>query len=200
MEKTTRRHLLKAAAVGGVTVTGLGTMLGAEQKPGKDDEHSGHRNRGDHDRRKNHTVSFGNWTPSTASPLDRRGADPNPRNRNGHFLIPSPVRVHEGDTVSFIISGFHNLIVYGPDWQPSDIDRTKLIVSPPATFPPLVDDPNHRVYRGLDPRTNPANQDRVEVVAFEEKGRFLVICGVLPHFFDATLGDFAMFGYVDVNG
>lgn len=202
MEKTTRRNLLKAAAIGSVTATGLSAALGAEPKPGSGGEHAGHANNDERDRRRdqNHTVSFGNWTPSTAVPLDRMGADPNPRTRNGHFLIPSPIRVHEGDTVSFVISGFHNLLVYGPDWRPSDIDRTLLLVSPPMTFPPLINDPNHRVYRGLDPRANPANQDRVEVVAFNEQGKYLVMCGVLPHFFDATLGDFVMFGYVLVNG
>jgi hypothetical protein len=200
MQRTTRRNLLKAAAIGSVTVTGLGAALGAEPQPDSSSEHAGHQNNGDHDRRKNHTVSFGNWTPSIASPLDRMGADPNPRSRNGHFLIPDPIRIHAGDTVSFVISGFHNLVVYGPDWQPSDIDRTILLTSPPGTFPPLVDDPNHRIYRGLDPRTNPANQDRVEAVAFNERGRFLVICAVLPHFFDSTSGDFVMVGYVDVDG
>jgi len=199
MQKTTRRHLLQVAAAGGATAVGLGTVLGAggqEQAGG----HGDHQNNGDHDRRSNHTVSFGNWSPSIASPIDRMTGDPNPRTRNGHFLIPGPVRVHAGDTVSFVISGFHNLLVYGPDTEPGDIDRTKLLVSPPATFPPLINDPNHRIYRGNDPRAIATVQDRVEAVAFNDAGRFLVICGVLPHFFDALSGDFVMYGYVEVNG
>ena len=202
MRKTTRRHLLQTAAAGGVTAVGLSAAaLGAtEPKKARGDEHGGHQGKGDHDRRSNHTVSFGNWTPSMAAPLDRMGADPNPRTRNGHFLIPDPIRVHAGDTVSFVISGFHNLLVYGPDSQPTDINRTLLLVSPPNTFPPLIDDPSRRIYRGLDPRSIPANQDRVEAVAFNEAGRFMVMCGVLPHFFDAASGDFVMFGYVDVTG
>jgi plastocyanin len=205
MEKTTRRHLLKAAAVGGVTVAGLSAAAlaatGEKKAPGA---HGGHQDRGDHDRRANHTVSFGNWTPSIATPLDRMlpltptGDDgPNPRIRNGHFLIPDPIRVHAGDTVSFIISGFHNLLVYGPNIQPSDIDRTKLLLA--AGFPPLINDDRFRVYRGLDPRSMPGNQDRVEVVAFNENGRFMVMCGVLPHFFEAPRNEFVMYGYVDVN-
>jgi hypothetical protein len=198
MEKTTRRNLLKAAAIGSVTATGLGAALGAEPEPGHGGEHAGHQSQGDHDRRNNHTVAFGFWSPSIASPLDRMTGDPNPRTRNGHFLIQNPIRVHAGDTVSFVISGFHNLVVYGPNVEPSDIDRTNLLISPPDTFPPLINDPNHRVYRGLDPRANPANQDRVEAVAFNDPGRFLVICGVLPHFFAG--GNFEMFGYVDVDG
>ena len=198
MEKTTRRNLLKAAAIGSVTATGLSAALGAEPSPGNGDEHAGHQSQGDHDRRNNHTVSFGNWSPTAIAPVDRMAADPNPRGQNGHFLIPSPVRVHAGDTVSFVISGFHNLLVYGPNAEPADIDRTLLLLSPPMTFPPLINDPSRRVYRGLDPRANPADQDRIEVVAFNERGRYLVMCGVLPHFFSG--GEFVMFGYVDVDG
>ncbi len=67
------------------------------------------------------------------------------------------------------------------------------------TFPPLINDPNERVYRGLDPRGMPTVQDRVEVVGFNTKGKYLVMCGVLPHFFDAATQDFVMFGYVDVK-
>jgi len=198
MQKTTRRYLLQAAAVGGVSAVGLGTVLGAGGEKSAPGGAHDHQDNGDHDRRNNHAVSFGNWSPSTANPIDRMTGDPNPRTRNGHFLIPGPVRVHAGDTVSFIISGFHNLLVYGPDTQPSDIDRTNLLLA--AGFPPLINDPNHRVYRGNDPRSIPTTQDRVENVAFNEQGRYLVMCGVLPHFFDAASGDFVMFGYVDVNG
>jgi hypothetical protein len=41
-------------------------------------------------------------------------------------------------------------------------------------------------------------QDRIEIVRFPNPGRYLVICGVLPHFFDAVTGQFLMFGYVNV--
>lgn len=192
-----RRDFVTSVLVAGVTAP----VIGDSHRPAMtESEHAGHQSIPDHDRRNNHAVSFGNWSPSVAAPLDRMGADPNPRTRNGHFIIPSPVRVLAGDTVSFIISGFHNVLVYGPDTQPADIDRTNLIVSPPMTFPPLINDPDHRVYRGLDPRSNPAVQDRVEVVAFNDVGRFLVMCGVLPHFFDSTTNQFVMFGYVEVNG
>jgi hypothetical protein len=37
------------------------------------------------------------------------------------------------------------------------------------------------------------SQDRVEVVQFPEKGLFLVICGVLPHF-----ANDGMYGWVNV--
>jgi hypothetical protein len=42
-------------------------------------------------------------------------------------------------------------------------------------------------------------QDRVEVVRFPNPGRFLMLCGVLAHFFDAATGMFIMFGYVKVR-
>ena len=42
-------------------------------------------------------------------------------------------------------------------------------------------------------------QDRIETVRFPNPGKFLVICGVLPHFFDAATGQFIMFGYVRVH-
>ena len=140
--------------------------------------------------------------------IDRFGfgpnPDPNPRALNGHALTPTKVRVRVGDTVSFIISGFHNLLIYGPGTKPEDIDRTDLILSPPMTFPPLINDPENRVYRGLDPRplATAGTQDRVEVVGFNAKGRYLVMCGVLPHFFEMPVGqpgEFVMFGYVYVR-
>jgi len=186
-----------------VLVAGLATPIAGDEPKKASTDEQGHGAHGHHDddgRLRNHTVSFGHWDPTLALPIDRFGADPNPRTQNGHQVIPSPIKVQVGDTVSFIISGFHNLLVYGPGTQPADIDLTNLILStPPPPFPPLINDPHNRLYRGLDPRTQPT-QDRVEVVGFNSRGRFLVICGVLPHFFDAATGEFVMFGYVDVNG
>ena len=188
-------------------------VVGAQSLKAKHDEEPeghGHGHGDDDERLRNHTVSFGHWNPTPiypANPADLNTAnpqpidrfapnDPSPRRLNGHHLIPSRVRIHVGDTVSFVISGFHNVAVYGPGTQPSDINRTILLTGAP--FPPLIDDPNNRLYRGLDPRTQ-ATQDRVEVVGFNTAGKYLVICGVLPHFFDAASGEFMMFGYVDVR-
>ena len=84
----------------------------------------------------------------------------------------------------------------------TQISRVPTAVQP---GPPLINDPDNRVYRGLDPSVlpmlqgppqgpgEPKLQDRVEAVQFTEPGRYLVICGVLPHF----LG--GMYGYVKVN-
>ena len=189
-----RRDFVTSVLVGGLATPVLVDAHGKEEEHGH-----GH---GDHDDEStNHTVSFGHWLPTPGvTPIDRfPPADPNPRTLNGHHLIPNTSRIRVGDTVSFVIAGFHLLLIYGPGTQPADIDRTKLILStPPPPFPPLINDPNKRVYRGLDPRTQ-ATQDRVEVVGFNTKGKYLVMCGVLPHFFDAVSGEFVMFGYVNVH-
>jgi hypothetical protein len=162
---------------------GHGSMQAQNQKPLRDLE-----------------VSFGHWGPSVATPFDRF-TNGNDRTRNVHQIIPNPIRVHAGDSISFIVSGFHNVQIFGPGTQPADIDRTKVLVA--TGFPPIIDDSNHRVYRGVDPRglgtVVGTSQDRVEVVALTDAGRFLVLCGVLPHFFDAPTGQFVMFGFINVE-
>jgi hypothetical protein len=42
-------------------------------------------------------------------------------------------------------------------------------------------------------------ETRLEVVRFPNPGRYLVLCGVLPHFYEGVSGEFIMFGYVRVN-
>jgi hypothetical protein len=155
-----------------------------------DDDH-GH----DHDRRRIEgtqsiaTVSFGQWTLNSTVPggLDRF-SNPTSGAGNGHHVIPFFVRIKAGGAVNFAIAGLHQVIVYGPDVRPDDIN-VDLVV--PGSTPPLIDDPAHRLYRGVDPRTQP--RDRVEVVQFPDRGLYLVICGVRPHFVNED-----MFGYVRV--
>ena len=134
----------------------------------------------------NATVSFGEW--QTHPPLDRH-PDISPRASNEHRLIPFKVKIKAGGSVNFIISGVHQVIVYDDGTQPGDINTDLLV---PESFPPgLIDDPNNRIYRGLDPRPQP--RDRVEVVFFDLPGTYLVICGVRPHFVND-----GMFGFVRV--
>jgi hypothetical protein len=135
-----------------------------------------------------------------------------PRQVNNHQLIPKEVVIKAGGSVNFVISGFHHILVYGNGTKPSDINLTMLITPSQAPVPPLIDDPTNRIYRGLDPSVLPVlpaapatppvagqvMQDRVEVVRFPQAGRYLVICGVLPHFFDPATGEFIMYGYVRV--
>jgi len=135
----------------------------------------------------NVNVSFGQWN----QPLDRF-PNLNPITGNVHKLIPFDAKIKAGGTVNFIISGFHLVTVYGPGTQFEDISTAILTPLPgaPMGFPPAVDDPVNRVYRGLSPFGLP--QDRVEAVNFPNKGRYLAVCTFLPHFLDH------MFGFITV--
>jgi len=207
MQKTTRRHLLQAAAAGGVTAVGLGTVLGAGgQQPGQGDEHA-HDNRPLTDKRAHVVVAFGQWDADPARPLDRWpiNAEVETRTRNIHDVLPFEAEVDAGGAVSFIISGLHQILIYGPGRELADVQAAAVGLNTPPMppFPPLVDYPTDLVYRGQDPRVlqyvplPPATPnlvvDRVEAVNFKEPGRYLVVCGVRPHF------DTSMHGYVNVK-
>jgi len=194
MQKTTRRHLLQAAAAGGVTAVGLGTVLGgATQQPGQGDEHA-HDNRRLEGKRALSVVAFGEWEvdPDDArGPLDRTIAVV-ANNRNVHKVLPFESDIDQGGAVSFIISGFHQILIYK--------DRTLEEVQAgfaatgttlPPTPPGLVEYTPDRVFRGLSPATT--TLDRVESVNFFQPGRYLVVCGVVPHFNEG------MHGYVNVK-
>lgn len=142
----------------------------------------------------NATVSFGAW--KTNPPFDRMTQPATPPT-NEHVVVPQIAKIKAGGAVNFIISGLHQVIVYDDGTQPGDIDTSNLVppIAGPPPLPPLINDPNGRIYRGPDPRIAPLFPnflDRVEVVHFGEPGTYLVICGVLPHF---TTG---MFGFVKV--
>jgi plastocyanin len=150
----------------------------------------------------NATVSFGAWM--TAPPIDRfpnNLATRFPRPANHHAVIPEIAKIKAGGTVNFIIGGFHVVAIYDDGTRPSDIN-TSLVTFPAVPpvppgappGPPIINDPNGRIYRGLDPTLLPlgTQQDRVEVVHFDSPGTYLVICAVLPHFAEG------MYGYVRV--
>jgi hypothetical protein len=159
----------------------------------------------------NATVSFGQWQTDPA--LDRfPPALSNDRRRNEHQLIPNKVKIKAGGAVNFIISGFHQPIIYDDGFRPVDI-KTEVGVNTTTTTGPtpspavvLIDDPHHRIYRGQDPSLQPLErgsslkpapeflQDRVEVVFFPNPGTYLVICGIHDHFVNDD-----MFGFVQVE-
>ena len=122
----------------------------------------------DDNRRSNATVSFGAWQtplPSPAVPLEKAPLDrfppslANDRLRNEHQLIPHKVKIKAGGSVNFIISGFHQPIVYDAGTRPKDIDvdQTPPTTTTGPTPPPvvLIDDPKRRIYRGQDPSLQP---------------------------------------------
>lgn len=184
--------MLKVAGAGslaaGLGFTDLPAPMSGKAKAGDKDDHK-HENVTGPDA--NATVSFGAWPTDPA--LDRfpdKGAGPPAFKPNVHQLIPFEVKIKAGGSVNFIIAGFHHLLVYDDGTEPGDIN--KLMLEPGTNPPGLINDSNKRIYRGLDPRVFP--QDRVEAVHFSKAGRYLVICGVLPHFEDG------MVGYVKVTG
>jgi len=208
-----RREFIEKAGLGSALVTlpalsgstGKTADKGANQPSGQDAEH---RHGGDDDEIKgplsSATVSFGQW--DLAAPLDRFPNN-SPRNNNNHHLIPNEALIKAGGSINFVISGFHHILIYGNNTKPSDINVGATIPTTVQPGPPLINDPLNRVYRGLDPSVFPMLpgstppmplQDRTETVRFPKAGRYLVICGVLPHFFDMATGQFIMFGYVNV--
>ena len=140
----------------------------------------------------NATVSFGQWL--TDLPLDRI-ATPAPAGGAGVHdeLIPNVTTiVIPGDgAVNFIIADLHNPQVYddGPNLKTSILHCSSLRDAAGG----IIDDPNHRVYRGPDPNLPENSRDRVEVVRFSKPGTYLVICGVRNHFVNN-----GMFGFVKV--
>ena len=139
----------------------------------------------------NATVSFGAWLTDATPPVDRFASAGNTRTQNAHTVAPYNVKIKAGGSVNFIISGVHLLLVYAPGTTMESINENAVEGVNLPTFPGFINDPNNRVYRGVDPRA-PTPLDRVEVVSFAEPGRYLVVCGVIPHFL-ATMS-----GYVNV--
>ena len=166
VSKTSRRDLLKVAGVGSLAA-GLGindipipksTAGKAGDKDKDKDEHK-------HDKvdgpLATAIVSFGSWP--TTPPLDRHpdkvSGPPLPGFvPNTHTMIPYEVTIKAGGSVNFIIAGFHQLLVYGDGVEKADINPLLLVVG--SNPPGLIDDPNKRIYRGLDPRNPPSGPGR----------------------------------------
>ena len=184
-----RRDFLKASG-GALIAAGSIGLLGASAQHHAKPAHSA-----GGDPLGNVTVSFGGWMANFNPPLDRffnpLGSPPS----NHHELIPNVAKIKAGGYVNFIISGLHVVAIYDDGTQPTDINAN-LLTPLGGPFPPVINDPNRRIYRGVNPviSTGPPAfiPDRVEVVHFGEPGTYLVICAVRPHFDDG------MYGYVRV--
>jgi len=148
----------------------------------------------------NATVSFGAWPVGTVdAPMDRTtGPALAPLAANHHALVPFDVTIKEGGSVNFVLAGFHQVVVYAPGKKVEDVDRSVLLPIPGAPpFIGLINDPDQRIYRGLDPRLlspappaapNLLSQDRVEALTFATRGIYLVICAVNVHLADGMYG------------
>lgn len=135
------------------------------------------------------TVAFGAW--KTDPPLDRFPSV-SAAAANAHLVSPYQVKIKAGGAVAFLISGLHQILVYGPHTRPQHVNAqiTRPSTGTPAGTP-LINDPSNRVYAGLDPSTQP--RERTEVVQFHAEGKYLVICGVQSHFVNDQ-----MYGWVRV--
>lgn len=129
-----------------------------------------------------------------------------PGNSVNHHVLPRTIHVKQGGVVNFSVAGFHQIFVYKPGTQP----ETVLNAAPPFPGPLFINYMANLYYTGINP-ADPANPlgantgtplnpsivsgaiNRVEQVAFLEKGRYLVICNVNPHFRDG------MYAWVVVN-
>lgn len=138
------------------------------------------------------------FADAPASAIVNFGKSLNTSGAENHILIPDKVTIRRGGIVNFIVSGFHQIVVYESGIDPEDIDTNSL-------DGPLIDDPVGRIYRGLDPRGDDDpnfedanfnhNRNRIEAVSFDEPGCHLVICAVRGHFVNDN-----MFGFVCVEG
>lgn len=138
-----------------------------------------------------------------------------PGNSKNHHVVPKDVQIEVGDVVNFVVAGLHIIRVYEPgvfagairnqipdecevNPVPSASEAPQCYfgnVASPVAVIPTFDLPVY--YQGIDPLAAPppappfaqpsAAVNRVESVSFLKKGRYLVICAVLPHFNDKML-------------
>ena len=140
------------------------------------------------------TISFGLW--ETDPPLDRFFGNPAGGVGNHNEVIPntatitiSPTDVNDGG-VNFIISGIHVVAIYDDGTRPEEIN-TNLLVPSVTIGGGVIDDPNKRIYRGVNETGQTGARDRVEVVHFAKPGTYLVICAIRNHFVNN-----GMYGFV----
>lgn len=140
-----------------------------------------------------------------------------PGNAVNHAIFPKEIKVKAGGVVNFAVAGFHDIIIFKPGFKLEDLKDVgggQFPVTPPIFVIPA--DPaaplptslaalaDKIYYRGLNPAGgplatpvagNPANgSNRMEPIAFLEKGTYLVICNIRGHLLDG------MYAYVRVTG
>ena len=180
-----RREFVEKLGLGSVTVAAAGALGNFGREAAASQEH-------DHTQvdgpLAHAVVSFGQWKSTPA--LDRFPNN-SPRTANNHKLLPYEATIKAGGGVTFQINGVHLVLIYAPGTTLDSITRNIIdATAGPPPFPGFVNDPTNRIYRGLDPR--PLPQDRQETVTFADKGTYLVVCGLVPHF------DEGMHGWVKV--
>ena len=108
-------------------------------------------------------------------------------------LQPRTVVVSVGGEVTFEVAPFHKLAIYDDGTRPADINLNALEpAGTPFDFPPIINDPTNRLVRLGDLAVGGPAVSRS--FTFDQPGRYLVICEVLPHF-----ADNGMYGWVIVK-
>jgi plastocyanin len=111
-------------------------------------------------------------------------------------MVPGTVVIDKGGTVTFNTGGVHEVAIYAPGTEPSDIDTTDLVLTPAGcpkpggVVPLLIDDDTNRIALYAQP-CGPG--PRTVTHTFDEPGKYLVICAFLPHF------QVQMYGWVEVK-
>jgi plastocyanin len=141
---------------------------------------------------------------------DENAGSPFPPDHDRSFhatdkMVPRTVVISQGGSVTFNTTPPHQIAIYKPGTLPEDInlhpDFLEDLVLPSPPFPPntiipdiLIDDPVGRVVLGPDPDFFGHVEWTTPAGTFDEPGRYLVICTILPHFAEAD-----MYGWVIVK-
>ena len=112
-------------------------------------------------------------------------------------VYPGTVVIDRGQTVAFESFPVHQIAVYAPGTQPTDIrlDAEHLAdaETPWGTFPDvLIDDPANRL--ALSPISFERLTWTPDAATFRQPGRYLVICTLVFHFVPTQ-----MYGWVEVR-
>jgi plastocyanin len=140
------------------------------------------------------TVRFGN--PDVGSPF----RPPDPHDQSFHSIdnvIPTTTVISAGGTVTFELAEFHQAAVYAPGTRPDDIDATDVTnLTDPGSGAVII--PGFLIDFADDPAfldNSPfAFAPQSWEMTFDEPGRYLVICAVVPHFVESK-----MYAYVHVK-
>jgi len=189
-----RREFVEKVGIGSAVLLAGGALGASEKTPTAAKAKQGHDHSPVNGDKAHATVAFGQWVPfdrfPPQDPTNPAPNGPNNRTKNHHVLTPFNAQIKPGGAVSFIISGFHQPTIYAPGTKLEDINPALVVA---GSVPPLIDDPNGRLFRGVDPRT--VGQDRIENVTLSDPGTYLVICAVQPHFVNDK-----MHGFITVRG
>jgi plastocyanin len=133
-----------------------------------------------------------------------------PGNPVNHAILPRQINIKAGGVVDFAVAGFHDIVIFKPGFTFEELLHAgggqlpltpPIFVIPPDPATPLpaaISFLAERIYyRGISPAGgplatpqtgNPGNgSNRMEPVAFLEKGSYLVICNVRPHLLDGMM-------------